>query len=105
MDIAIVLYLVYEEKKMGKNISEAVKQEALKLVEEHGVKIVQVCKELGISRPTLNRWLKEYRTVASNGLGVDEKAELKRLRKENRTLKLEKELLKKATVYFAKHSE
>lgn len=90
---------------MGKKISESVKQEALKLVEEHGVKIGQVCKELGISRPTLDRWLKEYRTVASNGLSVDEKAELKRLRKEIKTLKLEKEILKKATVYFAKHSE
>lgn len=90
---------------MGKKISESVKQEALKLVEEHGVKIGQVCKELGISRPTLDRWLKEYRTIASNGLSVNEKAELKRLRKEVRTLKLEKEILKKATVYFAKHSE
>lgn len=90
---------------MGKKISESVKQEALKLVEEHGVKIGQVCKELGISRPTLDRWLKEYRTVASNGLSVDEKAELKRLRKEVKTLKLEKDILKKATVYFAKHSE
>ena len=90
---------------MGKKISESVKQEALKLVEEHGVKIGQVCKELGLSRPTLDRWLKEYRTVASNGLSVDEKAELKRLRKEIKTLKLEKEILKKATVYFAKDSE
>ena len=90
---------------MGKKISEAVKQEAIKLVEEHGVKIVQVCKELGVSRPTVDRWLKEYRTSSSNGLTADEKAELKRLRAENRTLKLEKELLKKATVYFAKHSE
>ena len=90
---------------MGKKISESVKTEAIKLVEEHGLKISQVCRELGISRPTLDRWLKVYRTTESNGLNVDEKAELKRLRAENRTLKLEKELLKKATIYFAKHSE
>ncbi len=90
---------------MSKKTREAVKTEAIKLVEEHGVKIGQVCKELGISRSTLDRWLKTYRTISSNGLSVDEKAELKRLRAENRTLRLEKELLKKATVYFAKHSE
>jgi transposase len=90
---------------MGKKISESVKQEAIRLVEGHGVKVVQVCKELGVSRPALDRWLKEYRTSASNGLTIDEKAELRRLRAENRMLKLEKDLLKKATVYFAKHSE
>lgn len=90
---------------MGKKISESIKSEAIKLVEEHGIKISQVCKELGVSRAALDRWLNTYRTVSSNSLSVDEKAELKRLRSENRTLKLEKELLKKATVYFAKHSE
>lgn len=89
---------------MGKSISKAVKEEAIKLVEENGVKASKVSKEFGISAATLHRWLKEYRTVSSNNLSVDEKAELKRLRSENRTLKLEKDLLKKATVYFAKHS-
>ena len=90
---------------MKKQISEAVKQEAVKLVEEHGVKIGQVCKELGVSRSSVDKWLRAYRTSASNGVSIDEKAELKRLRAENRRLKLEAELLKKATVYFAKHSE
>lgn len=90
---------------MGRKISKEIKEQAIKLVEEHGVKAVQVSKELGVGQSTLDRWLKEYRTSTSNGLTVDEKSELKRLRKENRKLKLEKELLKKATVYFAKHSE
>ena len=90
---------------MGRKISNEIKEEAIKLVEEHGVKGTQVAKELGIGQSTLDKWLKEYRTSVSNGLTVDEKSELKRLRKENRELKLEKELLKKATVYFAKHSE
>ena len=90
---------------MGKRIKESVKQAGIKLVEEHGVKICQASKELGISRGTLDRWLREYRTMESNGLTIDEKAELKSLRAEVRTLRIEKELLKKATVYFAKHSE
>jgi len=90
---------------MRKKISEEIKQEAIKLVEHNGIKLVQVCKEFGIAKSTLDKWLKEYRTTNSNGLTVNEKAELKKLREENRILKLEKELLKKATVYFAKHSE
>lgn len=90
---------------MGKRLSQELKDEAIRLVEQHGVKHDQVVKELGIGRSTLDKLLKEYRTVASNGLTVDEKAELKKLREEVRILKIEKELLKKATVYFAKHSE
>lgn len=91
---------------MPKNkIDLSIKEEAIRLVEEHGVKRQQVIKELGIGRSTLDKWLKEYRTKESNGLTVDEKAELKRLRKEVRELRIEKELLKKATVYFAKRSE
>lgn len=88
-----------------KRLSEELKAEAIRLVEEHGVKQAQVVKELGIGASTLCKLLKEYRTSESNGLTINEKAELKRLREENRKLKIEKELLKKATVYFAKHSE
>lgn len=89
---------------MSKKISQEVKLQAIKLVEEHGVSVGQVALEVGIGRSTLEKYLKEYRTTASNGLTVNEKLELKQLREENRTLKIEKELLKKATVYFAKHS-
>jgi len=90
---------------MARRISKEIKEQAIKLVEEHGVKHAQVVSELGIGRSTLDKWLKEYRTTESNGLTVNEKAELKALRKENRILRAEKELLKKATVYFAKYSE
>ena len=90
---------------MPRKISEEIKLEAVKLIEEHGLSRRKVCEDLGIGGSTLDKWLKQYRNSASNNLSVDEKAELKALRKENRLLKLEKELLKKATVYFAKHSE
>ena len=90
---------------MSKRISNEIRQEAIRLVEEHGVKAAQVCQELGIGRSTLEKFLKQYRNTASTGLTVDEKAELRKLREENRLPKLEKELLKKATAYFAKHSE
>lgn len=92
-------------KRKNKRISDEIKQQAIKLVEEHGVRVPQVATELGIGRSTLDKYLREYRTTSSNNLTVNEKAELKRLREENRILKMEKELLKKATVYFAKHSE
>ena len=79
---------------MRKKISQEIKDEAIRLVDQHGVKPAQVAKELGIGKSTLDKILKEYRTSENNGLTVDEKAELKKLREENRILKLEKELLK-----------
>ena len=88
-----------------KKISAETKEQAIRLVVEHGVKVPKVAAELGIGRSTIEKYLKEYRDKDSDGVTVDEKAELKRLREENRILKLEKELLKKATVYFAKQSE
>ena len=90
---------------MGRRFSQAFKDEAVKLVEVNGVKVVQAASELGIGRSTLEKWLREYRQSESHGLAASDKNELKQLREENRKLKLEKELLKKATVYFAKHSE
>ena len=90
---------------MAKRISEEIRNEAIRMVEEHGFKHAQVIKELGLAPSTLSKILKAYRTTESNGLSVSEKAELKKLRAQVRELKLEKELLKKATVYFAKHSE
>ena len=89
---------------MGRKFSEEYKLEAVRLVEVHGVSAAQASEELGIGRSTLQKWLREYRCSDSNGLTVNEKAELRKLREENRLLKLEKELLKKATIYFAKHS-
>ena len=88
---------------MVKKISEEVKEQAIKLVEEHGISISQVAKELSIGRSTLDKWLKIHRTTVSNGLTIDERAELKRLRKENRELRQDKELLKKATVNSTGH--
>ncbi len=86
-------------------IDPSVKKQAIMLVEEHGVKVPQVCKEIGIGRSTLEKWLRQHRSNKTDQISISEQAELKRLREENRLLKIEKELLKKATVYFAKNSE
>jgi transposase len=87
-------------------IDPSIKEQAIMLVEEHGIKVPQVSRELGVGRSTLEKWLKEHRaSTSSRDLSLDDRAELKRLREQNRQLTVEKELLKKATVYFAKHSE
>ena len=89
-----------------KKFSEDFKREAINLVEVHGMKQEQAALELGIGKSTIAKWLNEYRTTnETNGLTSDEKAELRELRTKLRKVTLERDLLKKAAILFAKQEE
>lgn len=66
----------------------------------------QIARDLGIDRDTLKRWLRQAEIDAGRrqGATTDEKAELLRLRRENALLREEREILQKATAYFARAS-
>jgi transposase len=88
---------------MVKKFSEEYKLEAVLMVLETGISASQVVKDLGIGRSTLEKWVREYKekTETKIGLNINEREELRNLRAENQKLKLERELLKKATIFFA----
>ena len=96
---------------MGKRrrFSREFKLEAVKLVQEGGVKVGQAAQDLGIYEVSLRRWIQQHEIDRGRGaagaLTTDEKGELARLRREVRTLRMEREVLKKATAFFAKESE
>jgi len=81
--------------------------EAVRLYRESGKSLNAVCKDLGISLETLRSWVNQAKIDSGEkaGLTTEERAELARLRKENKTLRMERDLLKKATAYFARESE
>ena len=79
------------------------KKEAVALVTEQNYTVARAAASLGISAKTLHTWVTMDRNRNDTGLSEDERAELKRLRKENKELRLEKEILKKASAFFAKH--
>ncbi len=95
--------------KKRRSFSREFKLEAVKLVKEGGVKIAQASRDLGICETSLRRWIQQYEADHEEGaagtLTTKEKEELRRLRRENRTLKMEREILKKATAFFAKEDE
>jgi transposase len=67
--------------------------------------MAQVAAELGVNRETLRSWVRNVEkgeALASAGVGHDELEELKRLRRENAELKVEREILRKAAAYFAR---
>mgnify|MGYP006270752875 CR=1 FL=1 len=85
------------------------KQGAIELVTKQDYTISQAAINLGINSSMLRRWRNEYRAreeAAFPGTGHQppQLEELNRLREENRRLKLEREILKKAAAFFAKES-
>lgn len=91
------------EKKTRRKYTEDFKRDAVALVTEQGYKVSQAARSLGINDNLLRRWRQELADEASGArLSADEREELKRLRQEVRMLRMEKEILKKASQYFAK---
>ena len=82
------------------------KQEAVRQVEVEGKSPAQVSRDLGIAEQTLANWRKAAKTgkLAAGKPVSPEQMELSRLKTENARLKMEVEILKKATAYFAKES-
>lgn len=79
------------------------KVSAVKLVNEQGYSVTEAAKSLGVDAGSIRYWVKKFSSETDNGLGEGSlKAELRRLREENKRLLLEREILKKATAFFAK---
>lgn len=83
------------------------KEEAAKLVTEHGYSQAEAGRRLGVSHKNINRWVKESKQVKPLKQCVvsAEEEELKRLRKEVNQLRLEREILKKAAAFFAREQK
>ena len=91
------------ETRKRREYTEDFKRDAVALVTDQGYKVSEAARSLGIGDNLIRRWKREFEEEASGArLGTDEREELKRLRKENRLLRMEKEILKKASQYFAK---
>jgi len=84
------------------------KQEAVRQVEIEGKSPAQVARDLGIAEQTLGNWRNAYKAgKLQPGTGksvTPEQMELSKLKAENARLKMEVEILKKATAYFARES-
>ena len=85
--------------------SREFKVSAVKLVSEQGYTPTEAAKSLGVEVNTLRGWLKQYAPAPEQMPNSESsmRAELRRLREENRRLTMERDILKKATAFFAKN--
>lgn len=82
------------------------KEEAIRFMRSSGKPLAQISRELDVSEQTLRNWRKqeEFDEGEREGLTTEEREELGRLRRRVKVLEQEKEVLRKATVFFAREN-
>ena len=94
-------------RRTRRQFSEEFKRGAVRLVLDEGKTVGAVARELDLTASALSLWVRHARaerTQGKSGLMKEEREELTRLRKENRILTEERDILKKAAAFFAKQS-
>ena len=81
------------------------KAEAIRLVRTTSDALSKIARDLGVQPGTLRTWVEATRPAPADPLTTDERTELIGLRRENRRLREERDILKKATAFFAKQTE
>jgi transposase len=91
--------------KVQKRYGDEFKVEAVKQVVERGRPVADVASRLGVSVDTLYTWVRTHKTRVAETAppGVDPQVEIRRLKAELQRVTEERDILKKAAAYFAKH--
>lgn len=95
-----------EQKATRRQFSTEFKAETVALIRNSGKTVAQVCRDLDLSESAVHRWLAqaEIDDGRRDGLTTAERQELTQLRRENRVLREERDILKKAAAYFARET-
>jgi transposase len=95
-------------RRPRRRFTDEFKEGAVRLVLDQGKTVGAVARELDLTASALGLWVRQARaerTKGKSGLMKEEREELARLRKENRELRMERDILKKAAAFFAKHQQ
>ena len=92
------------KKRQRRTFTAEFKRDAVNLVSKQGYSIAEAARNLGIGANLLGRWKQQFeaeKTISESPLSDAERLELGRLRSENERLRMERDILKKATAFFA----
>ena len=95
-----------EPVRSRRSFTDEFKRDAVALVMDEGRTVVDVARSLGVGEGTLGNWVRQARVDRGERAGVttSERTELAELRKENARLRMERDLLKRATALWVKES-
>jgi transposase len=97
------------KKRKRRKFSAEFKAETVRLVRDSDKSVTAVARELDLTETALRRWVQQAEVDAGRGpmgaLTTSEREELVQLRRETKRLRMERDILKKATAFFAKESE
>jgi transposase-like protein len=96
-------------RRPRRSFTDELKAQAVELVRSSGKSVPEVSRELDLTGSALREWITRAEADAGRGkpgvLTTDEREELRRLRRESRVLREEREILKKAAAFFAKETD
>jgi transposase len=87
------------------NFTEDFRLDAVKQITDRGHSVADVSKRLGVSTHSLYGWMKRYAVAPTMVVKEDQSAEIKRLKQELARVTEERDILKKATAYFARDAK
>ena len=87
------------------NYSDEFKRDAVNQIRVRGYPVREVSQRLGVSSHSLYKWLRLFAEPAPKVGGIDHEAENRRLKRELARVTEERDILKKATAYFARESQ
>lgn len=94
-------------KQERRSFDAAFKLQVVKMIQEQGLTVAQVCQELKLGETAVRRWLKQVQAeqAGQSGIGkplTPDQQRIRQLEQENRQLRADNELLKKVSAFFAK---
>ncbi len=95
-----------EPVRSRRSFTDEFKRDAVALVIDEDRRVIDVARSLGIGEGTLGNWVRQARVDRGDRAGVTttERTELVELRRENARLRMERDLLKRATAFWVKES-
>jgi transposase len=100
--------MMKKKQRPRRSFTPEYKADVVKLIREGGRTISEVCRDLDLTETRVRAWVQQAQVDAGQGpaqaLTSTEREELQRLRRENKQLQMEREILKKATAFFAKEN-
>jgi len=95
-------------RRERRTFNDEYKQQVLELVGAGDKSVSQICRDLDLTESSVRKWIKSDQAsngiMTQNSLSETDQQELERLRTENKRLKTERDILKKATAFFVRES-